>query len=132
MSSVLIERVLVVDDDPLTLSAMRDLLSGQGFAATTAASALEASDYLSKELPDVILLDIQMPDLDGLEFLTRLRDDKRTRSIPIIMVTALDDNEYCIRGLDGGAFDYMTKPVNPDTLISRIRSHLTDPHRFDV
>lgn len=117
------QSVLIVDDMPDNVRIMAEALKGtdcQVRFATTGAKALE----LAGGGVDLILLDVVMPDLDGLEVCRRLKSDDRTNSIPIIFVTAREETEDQTRGFDAGAVDYITKPINPAIVRARVRTHL--------
>ncbi len=116
--------LLVVDDEPVNLSLLNSLLRGpyNVRAATSGAIALQVAQV--EPLPDLVLLDIMMPDMDGHEVLKRLRADPVTHDIPVIFITALahaSDEEF---GLDLGAADYITKPIQPAVLLARVRTQL--------
>ncbi len=123
------KKILIIDDDPVIVKYLKAVFSDNGYASCEAGSSMEGLDRVRQEKPDLITLDIQMPGLDGLGFLTQLRQGERTQNVPIIMVSGLDDDEHFMRGLQEGAYDYITKPVNLDTLLSRLRAHLNDPTR---
>jgi len=116
--------ILVVDDDEFNLKLLNKMLSIEGHAVRTAASGDAALTSVAEQLPDLILLDVMMPGLDGFEVTRRLKADARTRSIPIIMVTALEDQESRRKGLETGAADFLTKPVNRAELQMRVKSLL--------
>ncbi|TAN69078.1 MAG: response regulator [Methylobacter sp.] len=116
--------ILVVDDDEFNCTLLADLLDAEGHAVRSAASGEEALASVAEQLPDLILLDIMMPDLDGFEVAKRLKADARTRPIPIIMVTALEDRESKLRGLKAGAEDFLGKPVDLSELRVRVRNLL--------
>ena len=118
------KQVLVVDDTDDNLFLMRSLLEDT-YAVLTAASGTEALAMAnSSSPPDLILLDIMMPDMDGYEVLRRLRQQSSTLSIPVIFLTALSTIEEEQLGLDLGAVDYITKPISPPVLMARVQSHL--------
>ncbi len=118
------QTVLLVDDAPENLSILSAFLSGQYRikAANSGANALRICS--SNELPDLILLDLMMPELDGFEVCKRLKDDPRTREIPVIFVTAATDSVDEAHGLAVGAVDYITKPFSPAVVLERVRVHL--------
>lgn len=117
-------RVLVVDDEPDLLWALRYALGDEGDQVDTAQSAAEALMLVEEHRPDLIVLDVVMPGVDGFELCRRLRRDPRFASIPIIFLTALLDTADRIKGLDEGADDYMSKPFDPGELKARIRAVL--------
>ena len=128
LSGPLAKQVLVVDDTDDNLFLMRSLLEDT-YAVTTAASGLEALELANSSAPpDLILLDIMMPDMDGYEVLRRLRQRSATASIPVIFLTALSTIEEEQLGLDLGAVDYITKPISPPVLMARVQSHLERSH----
>ncbi|MBK6637955.1 MAG: response regulator [Rhodocyclaceae bacterium] len=116
--------ILVVDDTPANLSLMSDILEDD-YIVKLAPSGARALKIVANALPDLILLDIMMPEMDGYEVCVALKTNPATRDIPVIFVTALDSTEDEARGLALGAIDYLTKPVNPAILCARVRTHLT-------
>jgi len=115
-------KVLIVDDEPLCVEVLVQRLKGEGFELATAYSGADALRIAAADCPDVILLDVLMPEMDGIEVCRRLKASEELRMIPVILVTAMDQDEDMVRGLDAGAADYVTKPVNPVLLAARLRS----------
>jgi putative two-component system response regulator len=116
--------VLIVDDEPTNLSVLNQVLASE-FRVRAANSGDRAlSVALSDPVPDLILLDVMMPGLDGHSVIQRLRENQRTRDIPVIFVTALGAEEDEEKGLAMGAVDYITKPIIPAVLLARVRNHL--------
>ncbi len=116
--------ILVVDDDAFNLKLLKAQLSVEGHAVRTAANGEEALALVSEQLPDLILLDVMMPGIDGFEVIRRLKADAKTRAVPIIMVTALEDDESRTKALEMGADDVFTKPVNRVELQMCVRNLL--------
>lgn len=123
--------VLVVDDQPANVRLLADLLAVQGYSVRTANDAAACLDEMQRVAPDLVLLDVLMPDMDGFEVCRRLRKDERFAVTPVVMVTALDSNEERIRGLEAGADDFLSKPINPPELLARVRSLLRVKFLFD-
>lgn len=117
-------RILVVDDQPANVRMLEAKLLAEYYDVCTAENGHDAIDLARREQPDLILLDIMMPGIDGYETCQRLKADLQTRHIPVIMVTALDQREDRIRGLECGADDFLTKPIDDVTLFARVRSLL--------
>ncbi len=115
-------RVLVVDDIPANLRLLEARLLAEYFDVVTALSGQEALDICASGQIDVILLDVMMPGMDGFEVCRRLKRDAATAHIPVVMVTALDQVEDRVRGLEAGADDFLSKPVNDLQLMTRVKS----------
>lgn len=117
-------RILVVDDNPLNVKLLAAKLAKDYYFVSTAEDGLQALDAVKRDMPDLILLDIMMPNLDGFETCKRLKADPATKHIPIVMVTALSDVNDRVHGLECGADDFLTKPINDIALMARVRSLL--------
>lgn len=117
--------VLIVDDVPTNLTILAQTLRDQGFTVWVATSGIAALQQLAHGLPDLILLDIQMPGMDGLETCTQLKADLRTQDIPIIFMTALSEQANKVEGLSLGAVDYITKPFQEAEVLARVKVHLS-------
>jgi len=115
--------VLLVDDELINIKILSDVLKDE-FNVVFATGAEEGIFRAIESKPDIILLDIMMPDMDGYEVCARLQSDARTAKIPVIFVTALGTTAQEVKGLDTGAIDYVTKPINGDIVKARIRNHL--------
>jgi two-component system cell cycle response regulator len=115
-------RVLVVDDVDANLKLLEGRLTADYFEVRTARSGSEALHICSRERADVVLLDVMMPGMDGFEVCRRLKSEPRTQHIPVIIVTALDQPSDRVRGLEAGADDFLTKPVDDIALVTRVRN----------
>ena len=124
--------ILVVDDDPKHLRLMDALLQPRGYTVVTSSDGAEALDQAHRAYPDLILLDVMMPQVDGFEVCKLLKDHPETRLIPVVMMTALDRMEDRIKGIDAGADDFLTKPVHRDELLARIRTSLRLKRAIDA
>lgn len=117
--------VLVVDDEPRIIRFVSINLELEGFRVLEAHDGLEAVQQVREKMPDIVLLDVTMPELDGFETLGMIRDFS---SVPVLMLTVRNSEEDKVRGLDAGADDYITKPFSPRELISRVRAVLRRTH----
>jgi diguanylate cyclase (GGDEF)-like protein len=117
------QTVLIVDDTPANIEMLSEALSDE-YEVLFATSGQDALDIASTQHPDLILLDVIMPDMDGYQVCTRLKEGSRTRTIPVIFVTAMDHEEDETKGLNVGAIDYLTKPIRPPIVRARVRNHL--------
>ena len=124
-------RILVVDDQPLNVKLLEAKLTSEYYDVLTASDGPSAIEIATTERPDVILLDVMMPGMDGFEVCRRLRAEPVTMHIPIVMVTALSDTEDRVVGLSAGADDFLTKPVEDLALLARVRSLLRFKVTFD-
>ena len=115
-------RVLVVDDILANVKLLEARLAAEYFEVLTAYSAREALDILARERVDVVLLDVMMPGMDGFEACRRIKSNPRTHHVPVIMVTALDQPSDKVQGLESGADDFLTKPVDDIALITRVKN----------
>ena len=116
--------ILVVDDNPTNIQVLFDLLSETGYRVAIAKSGENALQRLQSYVPDLILLDVMMPGIDGFETCRRLKADPETQEIPVIFMTALADTVDKVKGLNLGAVDYITKPIQHEEVLARIRIHL--------
>lgn len=113
--------ILVVDDEPAIIRLTRAKLQADGFAVITAERGEEALDLIERERPDLVILDLMMPDMDGFETLRRARASSQ---VPVIMLTARASDADKLKGFESGADDYITKPFNPDELSARVQALL--------
>ena len=120
--------ILIVDDVPVNIKLLYDFLQQSDYKVSIAKNAESAFKKLRKIVPDLILLDIMMPGMDGFEVCKRLKQNPQTRDIPVIFMTALTDEVDKVQGLSIGAVDYITKPIHPDEVLARIKVHLTLRH----
>jgi CheY-like chemotaxis protein len=118
-------RVLVVDDDPEIVTFLATLLELEGIDSTVATSAAAALEKLDHVVPNLVLLDIAMPDRDGLDLCRALKKDPRTRNVPVFVVSARPGKDVVERALAAGAEEFIRKPFENQELIARIRGRLT-------
>ena len=117
------ERILIVEDNAKNMKLFRDVLAAMGYRTLEATTGGDAVDLASEHTPDLVLMDIQLPDLDGVQALQRLRAEARTASIPIVALTAQAMHGDRERFLEAGFDGYMSKPVNVHDLIEMVRQH---------
>jgi putative two-component system response regulator len=115
-------KVLVVDDNPPSRMTAVALLSVEGYAVIEASDGPQALTRVNQESPDIILLDVSMPGMDGFEVCRELKRNRKTRLIPIVFVTALDDRRARLQGIEAGGDDFLTKPFDQLQLSARVRS----------
>jgi len=118
------QTILIVDDVPANLGVLLEFLGHTGFKVLVAESGHGAIEQLAYVRPDIILLDVVMPGLDGLEVCRRLKKEPATRDIPVIFMTALTETIDKVAGFEAGGVDYVTKPVQPEEVLARVRAHL--------
>jgi class 3 adenylate cyclase len=124
-------QILVVDDTPRNVKLLADLLTVKGYSVVTAASGREALASVDREGPDLVLLDVVMPEMSGYEVCRAIRAQPATAMLPVIMVTALDPGEERVKGIEAGADDFLTKPINQPELLARVRSLLRIKELYD-
>lgn len=118
------QKVLVVDDEEDILELLKFNLSREGYQVPCAASGEQALGLVRSENPDLIVLDLMLPGIDGLEVTRRLKNDPNTKNLPIVMLTAKGEEADIVTGLELGADDYITKPFSPRILVARVRAVL--------
>jgi DNA-binding response OmpR family regulator len=118
------KRVLVVDDNRDTVRIVQEALEGAGFAVNSAFDGKEALELVRKDLPDLMILDLMMPKMSGYEVCGEIRKDPKTKELIVLMLTARSDVDAKIQGIEGGANDYLVKPVEPREVVSRVRRFL--------
>lgn len=116
--------ILIVDDNPQNVQFLGNLLRGKGYQLGIAFNGVEALKFLDESLPDLILLDIMMPEMDGLEFCKKLKSNKNLSHIPVIFLTAKSEPEDIVKGFEAGGVDYVTKPFINAELLARVKTHL--------
>lgn len=121
------ELILVVDDEPKIVKLTRDYLEKDGFRVISAGDGEAALAAARRERPDLVVLDLMLPGMDGLEVCRELKKDSQTERIPIVMLTAKGEESDIVTGLELGADDYVTKPFSPRELVARIRTLLRRP-----
>ena len=123
--------VLAVDDDPLNLDVIESCLYGQGYSFLRASSGQEALEAVAKQPPDIVLLDLMMPGMDGFEVCSRIKGNSDTRFIPVVVITSLDGRDEKLRAIQAGADDFITKPVDRLEVLARTKSLLSQKFLHD-
>ncbi|MEE9316419.1 MAG: response regulator [bacterium] len=118
-------KILIVEDDPTTVQLIEFLLKKNNFEVLIAYNGVEALQIAKKEKLDLILMDVMMPKMDGIEAIEKLKKDENTRDIPIIILSALGQEMDVMRGLQAGASSYIVKPFSPQELLAEINTKLT-------
>ena len=117
--------ILVVDDNPDNLRLLVEILKKRGYRVRTSTSGTNALATIRKEVPDLVLLDIMMPEIDGFEVCRRLKENEHTAAIPIIFISALDETFDKVKAFSLGGVDYITKPFKTEEVLARVKTHLT-------
>ncbi len=116
--------IQIVDDNANNLKVLGALLSSRGYRVALSASGEECLDFVAKQLPDLIFLDIMMPGLNGFEVSERLKQNPETADIPVIFISALSNPQQVSKAFESGAVDYIVKPFNKDDVLARAQIHL--------
>jgi signal transduction histidine kinase len=124
-SSTAAGRILVVDDQPANLRVVGTLLERHSYEVLPAANGAQALQMAEAHVPDLMLLDMMMPGMDGFELLQQLRRNSALEAVPVIFLTAVQDRELLLRAFDAGAVDYVTKPFIPEELLARVNAHVS-------
>lgn len=124
--------ILVVDDNPQNIQIVGNLLRGKGYELGIALNGVDALKFLEQRHPDLILLDIMMPEMDGLQLCKTIKANRRVSHIPIIFLTAKSEPEDVVKGFDAGGVDYVTKPFISSELLARVKTHLEIRHLRDL
>lgn len=125
------KKILVIDDEPMVTKMVADVLTSRGHDVTTASEGYDGLLKAIAEQPDLILLDVVMPGLDGHDVLKRLQKDERTKQIPVVYLSAVGDFTEQLSSMEDGSTDYITKPIRPSELADKVENYL-DPARRAV
>ena len=117
--------ILVIDDSNTNLVLLESLFKRNGYRVLSAMSGKEALDLIKRTVPDLIFLDLKMPEIDGFEFMKLLRDNSDWAEIPVVILSAISDKETIIRGIEMGVVDYLTKPLEIEKVIHLTRNILS-------
>src|SRR5438477_6534406 len=118
------QKSLVVNDTPQNVKLLGDLLRSRGYEVTTAASGEQALESIAQQPPDLVLLDIMMPGISGYEVCRKIRENPATALLPVVLATSLDPNQERVKGIEAGADDFLSKPVNQAEMFARVKSLL--------
>jgi DNA-binding response OmpR family regulator len=116
--------ILLVDDKPTNLDLLSRVLKSQNYRVRTVTSGLMALDAMHRQLPEVVLLDVAMPGMDGYETCLRIRKDPFLTAVPVLFISALDDPQNRVKGFEAGGQDYVTKPFSSEEVLARVEHHV--------
>ena len=119
-------RILIINDDPDIIKAVSPILRARSYIVDTASGGAEGIERAKRDRPDLIVLETEMPDISGYDICTRLKSDRTTKNIPVIMMSANGHNDSVVRARASGASDYIVKPFNLFTLLGKLRRFLED------
>jgi DNA-binding response OmpR family regulator len=117
-------RILIVDDEPFGQQLLEAVLMEEDYHLLFAENGQKAISYIHEFLPDLVLLDVMMPEMDGFEVCQKIRSDDHLKSIPIILITALDDRDSRKKGIEAGANDYISKPFDRNEVLVKVKNFL--------
>ncbi|MFW6296513.1 MAG: response regulator transcription factor [Halothece sp.] len=124
------KQLLLIDDDPNLILLVKDYLEFRGYEVTTADNGQEALTILQQDIPDMIICDVMMPEMDGYAFVEQVRKDPRTSWIPVLFLSAKGQSQDRVKGLNTGADVYMVKPFEPEELVAQVESSLKQANRL--
>lgn len=124
------KRLLLIDDDPNLILLVKDYLEFRGYEVITAENGREALEVLEQDVPDLIICDVMMPEMDGYAFVEHVREDPRTNWIPVLFLSAKGQSQDKVKGLNKGADVYMVKPFEPEELVAQVESSLKQANRL--
>jgi DNA-binding NarL/FixJ family response regulator len=123
------KRLLLIDDDPNLILLVKDYLEFRGYEVITAENGREALEVLENDIPDMIICDVMMPEMDGYTFVNQVRQDERTSWIPVLFLSAKGQSQDRVKGLNIGADVYMVKPFEPEELVAQVEASLKQAYR---
>jgi DNA-binding NarL/FixJ family response regulator len=124
------KQLLLIDDDPNLIMLVKDYLEFRGYEVVTAENGREALEVLENDIPDLIICDVMMPEMDGYSFVENVRQDPRTNWIPVLFLSAKGQSQDKVKGLNTGADVYMVKPFEPEELVAQVESSLKQADRL--
>ena len=125
------KQLLLIDDDPNLILLVKDYLEFRGYKVITAANGREALEILEQQIPDMIICDVMMPEMDGYTFVENVRQEQKTSSIPVLFLSAKGQSQDRVKGLNIGADVYMVKPFEPEELVAQVDAALKQKERIE-